>query len=239
MMNPTFKSLHDAATRPFRGAGRHAWYSVRGKLRFDPVFLALLMRGALPDRGVLLDLGCGRGVLPALLIAARDQYLAGAWPAHWPPPPLHLTLHGIDLRGGAIHTARRALGSQVTLAQGDVRRIEFMPCAAIVILDVLLYLDENEQVELLEKAVAALTTDGVLVMREADAGAGFTFGVTKYAERFAAAVSGRGWQALHYRRTAEWVRLLESLGLSVVTEPMSAGTPFANVLLVARRLATA
>jgi hypothetical protein len=125
----------------------------------------------------------------------------------------------------------------VTFAQGDVRYIDFTPCAAIVILDVLLYLGESDQVALLKKAVAALDANGVLVMREADAGAGFAFSITKYAERFAAAVSGRGWQPLHYRRTAEWVRLLKSWGMSVATEPMSAGTPFANVLLIARRCA--
>lgn len=238
-MNPAFRSLHDAATHPFRDAGRGAWYSARGKLRFDPVFPALLTRGVLPDQGVLLDLGCGRGVLPALLIAARDQYLAGAWPPDWPPPPLNLAVHGVDLRANVINVARQALKSQATFAQRDIRHIAFMPCAAIVILDVLLYLDESDQVALLKKAIAALDVNGVLVLREADAGAGFAFGMTKYAERFVAAIGGRGWQPLHYRRTAEWVNLLESWGLSVTTEPMSAGTPFANVLVVARRRAIA
>jgi SAM-dependent methyltransferase len=233
-MNREIKLLHDAATRPFRRAGLHAWYSVRGKLRFDPVFFALLTRSLLPDTGGLLDLGCGRGVLLALLAAARAQYLAGRWPRHWPPPPLHLTMHGIDLRKDRILAARHAIGSQARLDHGDVRRIEFAPCAAIVILDMLLYLNESDQVQVLERAVAALGANGVLVMREADADAGFAFGVTKYAERLAAAVSGRGGQTLHYRRSTEWVRLLESLGLSVSAEPMSAGTPFANVMLIAR-----
>jgi len=234
-MNPELKSLHDAATRPFLGAGRRAWHSVRGKMRFDPVFFALLMRGLLPDRGELLDLGCGRGVLLALLAAARDQYLAGAWPRHWPPPPLHLTLHGLDFQAGAICTARLALGSRAHLEHVDIRHAEFAPCAAIVILDALLYLNESDQTRLLERAAAALNPDGVLLVREADAGAGFTFRMTQCAERLAAVSTGRGWQSLHYRRTTEWLRLLESIGLSVSTAPMSAGTPFANVLLVARR----
>lgn len=234
-MNPELKSLHDAASHPFRGAGRRAWHSVRGKLRFDPVFFALLMRGLLPDRGELLDLGCGRGVLLALLAAACDQYLAGTWPRHWPPPPLHLTLHGLDFQPGAIHTARLALGSRAHLEHVDIRHAEFAPCAVIVLLDVLFYLCEEDQLRVLERATAALDSAGVLLIREADAGAGFTFRMTQCAERLAAAASGRGWQSLHYRRTMEWLRLLESFGLSVCAESMSAGTPFANVLLVARR----
>ena len=38
-----------------------------------------------------------------------------------------------------------------------------------------------------------------------------------------------------YGRTlADWTRQLEALGFEVQPQPMSAGTPFANVLLVAR-----
>jgi hypothetical protein len=36
------------------------------------------------------------------------------------------------------------------------------------------------------------------------------------------------------RTLAEWVARLQSLGFEVQSQPMSAGTPFANVLLVAR-----
>lgn len=236
-MTPEIKELHDSATRPFLGAGRRAWHSVRGKLRFDPVFFALLERGLLPDRGELLDLGCGRGVLLALLEAARNQYLSGKWPRHWPPPPLHLTLRGIDLQSKAINTARQALDSRAHLDSIDIRHTEFASCAVIVLLDVLFYLHEEEQLRLLQKAVAALDPDGVLLIREADADAGFAFWMTQCAERLAAVGSGRGWQSLHYRRTTEWVWLLESLGFTVRAESMSAGTPFANVLLVARRRA--
>jgi len=42
----------------------------------------------LPDRGSLLDLGCGRGVLLSLLKAVKAQYQAGLWPQDW-PAPLH------------------------------------------------------------------------------------------------------------------------------------------------------
>jgi SAM-dependent methyltransferase len=234
-MNLQLRSLHNTATRPFLDSGRHAWHSVRGKLRFDPVFFALLMRGILPDRGELLDLGCGRGILLALLVAARDQYLSGKWPEGWPPPPLHLTLRGLELQPDRVKTARQALGGRVQIDHIDIRCAEFAPCTAIVILDVLLYLNAEDQFRLLEKAAAALDSDGVLLVREADAGAGFAFTVTQCTERLVGIGSGRGWQPLHYRSATEWLRLLESLGLTITVESMSAGTPFANVLFIARR----
>lgn len=237
MKNSEIKSLRKAATQPFLGVGRHAWYTVRSKLRCDPVFLSLIMRGILPDCGKLLDMGCGRGILLSLLVAARDQYLSGKWPPQWPPPPLHLSLRGLDMSRDALSVARQALGSNARLDCIDMRHADLVPSAAIVLLDVLFYLQEEDQRRVLEKAAAALDPGGVLVIREADAGAGLAFRITQCAEHLAAMGSGRGWQSLHYRPVTEWVRLLESLGLSVSAESMSAGTPFANVLLVAQRRA--
>jgi len=71
-------------------------------------------------------------------------------------------------------------------------------------------------------------------VREPDAAAGVRFLVTRSAERLAAMARG-GWrQRFHYRATADWVGLFESHGLEVSMQPMSRGTPFANVLLEAR-----
>lgn len=38
----------------------------------------------------------------------------------------------------------------------------------------------------------------------------------------------------HHRSLAEWAAMLHRLGFAVEAEPMSAGTPFANVLLTAQ-----
>jgi hypothetical protein len=87
----------------------------------------------------------------------------------------------------------------------------------------------------LEKAAAALEPGGLLLLREADAGAGLAFLATQWSERLLEVLRGRLRNRLHYRSAAEWSGLLESLGFSVAEEPMSAGTPFANVLFRCRR----
>src|SRR5215510_467432 len=96
-MDALFRPVFEAATQPYRAAGRYAWGFAKGKLRHDPVFHTLLRRGVLPDEGSLIDLGCGQGVLLSLLKAAREQYAAGRWPAHWPAPPTRLSLRGVDV----------------------------------------------------------------------------------------------------------------------------------------------
>jgi SAM-dependent methyltransferase len=234
-MDPEARRLFEAATQPYRRAGRFAWHFARGKLRHDPAFFSLLRRGLLPDHGILLDLGCGQAVLLSLLKAAGEQYRAGSWPRNWPAPPLNLALRGIESSTDRVQTARQALGDGVQVTLGDLREIDLQPCSAIVMLDVLLYLSEAEQQRVLDRIAAALEPGGVLLMREADAAAGLAFRLTKWSAQLDGALRGRLGQALHCRSAVQWVAELAKRDFTVAAEPMSEGTPFANVLFVARK----
>jgi SAM-dependent methyltransferase len=236
-MDPQFKPLLEAASGPYAAAGRYAWHFARGKLRHDPIFIYLLRHGLLPDGGSLLDLGCGQGILLALLDAAKKQHRSGLWPQGWPAPPLHLDMRGVEVREDRVRAARRALGSSAQVDLRDLREFDFRPCSVIVMLDVLHYLGAEDQQRVLEKAARSLDPDGVLLVREADAGAGFLFQVTKWCERIAEAGRGRLRNSLHFRGLDEWVAVLENLGFGVRVESVSGGTPFANVLFVARKKA--
>jgi hypothetical protein len=174
-------------------------------------------------------------LLLALLRAARESHRAGTWPAGWEAPPLNLDLAGIDHRAAHVLIARAALGDDAMIDARDLRDFDFPPSAAIVLLDVLLYLREDEQQRTLARAAAALASGGVLLLREADAGAGFAYGLSQLSERLLEAMRGRPFARLRCRRAAEWVGLLESLGFMVVMEPMSEGTPFANVLFICKK----
>ena len=229
-------ALVDAASEPYRRVGRFAWHFARGKLGRDPVFRGLLERGDLPGGAHVVDVGCGQGLLLSLLKAAKEQYQAGLWPPDWPAPPMHLALRGIDLHAGRVQLARRALGSSAQVDRRDLRDLDFPACSAIVFLDVLFYLGEAEQARAIEKAAAALEPGGLLLLREADAGAGFAFQVTKWGERLAGALRGEFVQPLRYRSAAHWMAELAARGLAVEAQPMSEGTPFANVLFVARKV---
>jgi len=235
-MDPKLRPLFEAATRPYASAGKHAWYFSRGKLRHDPVYFALLERGLLPDGGRLFDLGCGAGILLALLNAARTEYRSGRWPEHWPAPPLQLDMHGIELHADRAGTARKVLGDTANVTSGDICDVALSACSAVVVLDVLLYLHEAAQRKVLERVAAALRCGGVLLLREADAGAGVAFRMTQWTERVANGWRGQPWKRLYYRSAAQWVRLLEELGFAVSAQPMNEGTPFSNMLFIAQRL---
>jgi hypothetical protein len=79
-----------------------------------------------------------------------------------------------------------------------------------------------------------LAGGGTLILRVADADGSLRFRYTLLVDRIVTALRAGRWPKLHTRSLPEWRALLEALGFVVRTEPMSQGTPFANVLCVAR-----
>jgi len=233
-MHPAVRALLKTAARPYLAAGLYPYFFARGKLGYDPVYLSLLRRGGIADGARILDLGCGQGLLAAVLIAARRQYEAGAWPMGWPAPPSRTQLYGIELQERPANWARIALAGGASVQTGDLRHAVLPDADAVFILDVLHYLEPEAQQRVLEQVAHALRAGGTLFMRVADIAAGLRFGFTRVADRFSAIMRGQRVPPHHHRSLADWTAVLHSFGFAVVAEPMSAGTPFVNVLLTAR-----
>jgi hypothetical protein len=73
----------------------------------DPAFAHILARGLIPDRSRILDLGCGQGLMAALLQTARDR--CGNWPAGMSLPPDPVAYCGIDVERRSIERAKHAV----------------------------------------------------------------------------------------------------------------------------------
>src|ERR1700727_2955442 len=157
-------AMINRASEQYRSAGAFAYNFARGKLRGDPVFCALLERGLLLGRGQILDLGCGQGLLAAWLKAALLCYESGSWPQDWPPAPKPRSTRGIELMIRDVQRARIALGSECEISQGDIRNVEFGNTDAVVILDVLHYIPQEEQQQVLKRVRAALPARGLLLL---------------------------------------------------------------------------
>lgn len=226
-------SLVDRASEPYRSAGLFAYNFARGKLRADPVFRAMLELGLLRGRGRILDLGCGQGLLSAWLQAASLHYDSGNWPADWPAAPRPRSTRGIELMVRDVERARRALGAACDISQGDIRSAEFGSTDAVVILDVLHYMPAEDQIKVLQRVRAALPARGLLLLRVGDADAGLRFRCSQWIDKLVMFFRGHAWVTTHCRSAAEWSALLREAGFDVSSAPMSRGTPFANVLMIA------
>lgn len=228
-----WRPLVDAASEPYRRAGRFAWHFARGKLSRDPVFRHLLGNGLIAPRSRVLDIGCGQGLLASLLLSAAALQRDGRWPSGWPAAPADAQVTGIELMARDVERARAALGERATLICGDMRRTAFPSADAVIILDVLHYVPLPDQDEVLTRVRAALHGGGRLLLRVGDAAARRGFLVSQWVDRVVTFVRGHRVVPTYGRPLAAWIARLEGLGFQVRSEPMSQGTPFANVLLVA------
>ena len=228
------RALIDAASAPYRAAGRSAYFFARGKLRGDPVFVRILELGLLGGYQHILDLGCGQGLLAAWLFAAREPSVSSAWPAAWPAAPHPASIRGIELRERDVRRAQRALGGKAEFVVGDIRTAEYGSADAVILLDVLHYLDYRAQEQVLRRVRAALSTGGVLYLRVGDAAGGIRFRISRCVDQIVLFALERRRPRLFCRSLRDWQQVLADNGFQSEAMEMSAGTFFANVLLSCR-----
>ncbi len=227
-------ALLDEASRPYRQVDLFAYFFARGKLRVDPVYSAILERGLLLERARILDLGCGQGLLTSWLRAAALMYDRGNWPDSWPAAPRPVSTRGIELMVRDVARAHRALGPEAGVTAGDIRDIDFGAADAVVVLDVLHYIPAPAQRQVLNRVRVALPSGGLLLLRISDADSGLRYRYTQWVDKVVMLLRGRSWLELHCRSLSEWQALLQDSGFRSEAVPMSRGTPFANILLIAR-----
>jgi uncharacterized protein (DUF2062 family)/SAM-dependent methyltransferase len=233
--DPFFHALARRAADRYLDAGISAWEFARGKTTGDPAFRYAIREELAGGTGTLVDLGCGQGLLLALLAEARATADRGEWQEGRVQPPAFDRLIGIETRPRMVRFALRALDTEAEVRAGDIRDHGVPPCDVVVIFDVLHMLPSEDQREMLMAVHAALPPGGRLLLRDADAGGGWGFRTVQVANRLKSIIAP-GWRhPFHYRTADGWRALLDETGFDVVVKPMGQGTPFANVLIVATR----
>jgi SAM-dependent methyltransferase len=236
----TCAPLVEAASACYRDSGRFGWHFARGKLAGDPVFSAILARGLLEGCPRILDLGCGQGLLAAWLLAARALHAGaapGTWPGEWPAPPLLTRYTGVEINPREAARARAAGAcvalAQFTIIEADVRHADYVESDAIVILDVLHYLDSASQERVLAKARAALAPGGRLLLRVGDAAGGNGFTVSQIVDTVVALARRRRLMRLNYHPLRVWLEVLVHAGFSARVVDENRGAAFSNIVLMA------
>lgn len=197
-------------------ASRGDRFHVLGKLHWDPVtkMLAELSQ----NLGRVLDAGAGRGQFGLFLLEL------GACQA----------LSGFDSDPRKVRAARLAAGQDANFEIRDLLELPQQPCDTLLLFDVLHYLPEPEQDEFLRRASQITSTR--ILLRELDASTGARSALTRLGEWLSERLGlHRGRAGRHYRPISNYRALLTDLGFSCEVQSASEGTPFANVLLVAKR----
>jgi SAM-dependent methyltransferase len=225
--DPRQEHLIAAAADSYLRIGLPAWKTANAKLRLDPVYRESVRCIDWPAEGRVLDLGCGRGLMLSVLAAHLDGRGIGAG----------LRLHGIEYRPRMVRLARLALGGRATVEQADLMTCPLPPSRVAMLFDVLHCLPESAQEQLLARLRASVEPGGYLLLREADASGGAGFTAVSVCNRIVALAQGRWERRFHFRTAAGWIDLLSRFGFAAEVVPANEGTPFANVLITARRVA--
>lgn len=221
----------DHICAPYQTAGKFAWHFARGKLGRDPVFAHILLANYIPHHAHVLDIGCGQGLLAALLCGmdSYEQKNLGQW-----PDIKAVSVTGIELMPKDVIRAQQALqcfGTRVQIIQSDMCKTDFGEADVVVILDVLHYVPYSEQDNILKRVYACLPTGGILLLRVGDAAAGLPFLLSKWVDAVVFTLRGHKSTLIYCRSLIEWKEQLENIGFRVAAIPMHNGTPFANFLL--------
>jgi SAM-dependent methyltransferase len=231
--DPFFQLLVRRASDRFLDSGITAWEFARGKLSGDPVYAAALGAEFAAATGTLLDIGCGQGLMLALVAEAQHTAAQGEWDTTRPDPPQFTRLIGVELRPRVARIAVRALEHEADVLTADARRAALPRADVVLLFDVLHMLPDDGQRELLRAIRAVLPHTGRVLVREADAAAGWRFTMVRAGNALKAILTGRWHQRFAFRSQAAWRRLLHEEGFEPHLQPMGEGTPFANVLISA------
>lgn len=125
------------------------WY-LKIKLRLEKNYQ--VFHELLPRKGQMLDIGCGYGFMPYLLhFASKGRQFTG-----------------IDHDEDKIEAAANCFGNygQVNFITANALEFEFEQYDAIIIADVLHYMQPEEQKQLIGKCIDHLNAGGILIIRE-------------------------------------------------------------------------
>ena len=225
----------DHICAPYLNAGKFAWHFSKGKLNHDPVFAHILQAAYIPHQASILDIGCGQGLLAALLCGV-DRYTRKR-SDQWSNIGA-VSVRGVELMPKDVIRAQQALrsfGDRVQIIQGDMCQTDFGKADVVFILDVLHYVPYVAQDDILQRVFDCLPAGGSLLLRVGDAAAGLPFKLSNWVDAVVFTIRGHKAARVYCRPLAKWREKLEHVGFTVAAIPMHEGTPFANILLHCQR----
>lgn len=199
----------------YRADGRRARFYRSLRLRFGGL---QGLAAVFPSDGLVIDLGCGMGLLAHLLVEDHPERRVLA----------------VDHDAGRVAALEQSAsaGPRIETRLGDLATIPLPPCRGVALIDVVHYLDRRSQEALLARAVGALEPGGVIVLRDPDAAAGLRYLAARAHEGLAV---GLGWTRARmgsFRSGEEWAFLLRAHGLEARVLPLPRLSPYADRTVV-------
>ena len=149
------------------------WY-LKIKLRLEKNYQ--VFHELLPREGKMLDIGCGYGFMPYMLHFAANKR----------------EFTGVDYDEDKIEVAANCFGrdSRMSFVNASALEFTFEKYDAIIMSDILHYMQPDEQKQLIEKSIMHLNVDGILIIRDGDKDLKKRHGRTRLTEYFSTKLLG-------------------------------------------------
>ncbi|HEY1955485.1 MAG TPA: class I SAM-dependent methyltransferase [Polyangiaceae bacterium] len=190
----------------------------RGKLGSDPIAEQLVTLGQKENLGEVVDVGCGRGQMGILLLEAG----------------VATRVTGVDWDEGKLQDATKAAGDlPMRVEKADVREVTPPACDTLLLIDVLHYLTDKQQLDVLARCMQSARK--CVVLRELDPNRGWRSATTRAQEAVTTFFGYNVGERVRVLPIASFTEVLEGAGFSVRVEPSWGKTPFSNVAVIAVR----
>ena len=176
----------------------------------------LLIDKCLPQKGKIVDVGSGYGLLGHVI--ARNQ---------------NRKVYGIDLSKKRVDIARRSINGKKNLffERKNVKDLKLGDCDGIVMSDFLHHISFKDQENLIRQARGKLKNGGILAIQDIDK-------KPKWKYAFAAGLDLilNGFPYLYYRRKENIKTMLERNGFQVEIVPADKGLPLPDILFICTKV---
>ncbi len=163
-----------------------------------------------PEKGDILDLGCGNGIMANIISLGAPER----------------KVFGVDLSAARIEAANRISRDNPNLefVAGDVNTVPFERFEIVTLIDLLHHLPYDEQGKLLGKIYDKLDEDDVLIIKDLEKAPYWKY-IFHYIQD---TLSYR--DKLYFSSAEEMNKLLSEIGFTIETVSLASGYPHPHVL---------
>ena len=196
--------------------------AILARLIFCAGSIMRVLEEHLPERGLVLDLGCGYGIMSHLI---TTQYPDRA-------------VIGVDMSSRRVKAARRSADHRGNMEFhiADIREAHIPRCDAVMMIDMLAMISYQNQKRLLTRCYENLRDGGVLVVKDTCKSPYWKYAYVYMEDMIKTRLRVFGREitehSLHFWDVQEFLKLLDGIGFHATAIPLKSRLPYPGVFYI-------
>lgn len=175
----------------------------------------------LPEQGLIVDLGCGYGIISNLVASSQRKIIA------------------VDLSSHRIKLAKTYGNENVTFINSDIREFDVPNCDGILLIDILCMIPFCDQLKILSKCYEKLNPYSIMIIKDTSRSPRWKYIYTRFEESVKSFLGIYG-KEVGKNQMACWdshkiISFLENLGFGVQMIPLRTIFPYPGVFYICRK----